>query len=87
MMRVSLSALFIPPSCQAFLVKSSTQAANLVRTIAGRLKMKSHEGFSLFIKMGDKVISIPEGDFFFDLVRHVADWARKGRALPEGKWT
>ena len=47
--------------------------------------MKSHEGFSLFIKMGDKVISIPEGDFFFDFVRQITDWARKSRVLPEGK--
>ena len=56
-----------------------------MKTIAGRLKMKSHEGFSLFIKMGDKVISIPEGDFFFDFVRQITDWARKSRVLPEGK--
>ena len=47
--------------------------------------MKSHEGFSLFIKMADKVISIPEGDFFFDFVRQITDWARKSRVLPEGR--
>ena len=70
---------------QAFIVKSSTRAADLVKTIAGRLKMKSYEGFSLFIKMGEKVISIPEGDFFFDFVRQITDWARKGRALPDGE--
>jgi len=69
---------------EAFIVKSSTRAADLVKTIAGRLKMKSYEGFSLFIKMGEKVISIPEGDFFFDFVRQITDWARKGRALPDG---
>merc|ERR1712130_696756 len=63
---------------------SSTRGGDLVKTIAGRLKMKSHEGFSLFIKMGDKVISIPEGDFFFDFVRQITDWARKTRVLPEG---
>merc|ERR1719429_668108 len=68
---------------EAFIVKSSTRGGNLVKTIAGRLKMKSHEGFSLFIKMGDKVISIPEGDFFFDFVRQITDWARKSRVLPE----
>merc|ERR1719174_626283 len=34
--------------------------------------------------MGDKVISIPEGDFFFDFVRQITDWARKSRVLPEG---
>lgn len=49
--------------------------------------MKSHEGFSLFIKMGDKVISIPEGDFFFDFVRQMTDWARKGRPHMEGEWS
>merc|ERR1719429_195843 len=69
---------------EAFIVKSSTRGGDLVKTIAGRLKMKSHEGFSLFIKMGDKVISIPEGDFFFDFVRQITDWARKSRVLPEG---
>ena len=73
------------PPYQAFIVKSSTRGGDLVKTIAGRLKMKSHEGFSLFIKMGDKVISIPEGDFFFDFVRQITDWARKSRVLPEGK--
>ena len=66
-------------------MKSSTRGGDLVKTIASRLKMKSHEGFSLFIKMGDKVISIPEGDFFFDFVRQITDWARKSRVLPEGK--
>lgn len=69
---------------EAFLVKSSTRARDLCNTIASRLKMKSAEGFSLFVKMGDKVISVPEGDFFFDFVRHITDWARKGRVLPEG---
>ena len=73
------------PLYKAFIVKSSTRGGDLVKTIAGRLKMKSHEGFSLFIKMGDKVISIPEGDFFFDFVRQITDWARKSRVLPEGK--
>ena len=46
--------------------------------------MKSAEGFSLFIKIGDKVISVPEGDFFFDFVRHISDWMRKGRVVTEG---
>jgi len=68
---------------EAFVVKSSTRAGDLVQTISNRLKIKSHEGFSLFIKMGDKVISIPEGDFFFDFVRQITDWIRKGRVLTE----
>ena len=47
--------------------------------------MKSAEGFSLFVKVMDKVISVPEGDFFFDFVRHITDWIRKGRSISEGK--
>ena len=69
---------------QAFIVKSSTRAKDLCQTIANRLHMKSAEGFSLFIKIGDKVISVPEGDFFFDFVRHISDWMRKGRVVTEG---
>lgn len=41
--------------------------------------MKSSEGFSLFVKIADKVISVPEGDFFFDFVRHLTDWIKKAR--------
>ena len=48
--------------------------------------MKSAEGFSLFVKLADKVISVPEGDFFFDFVRHITDWIRKGRVLSDGKF-
>ena len=48
--------------------------------------MKSSEGFSLFIKVKDKVISVPDGDCFFDFVRHVTDWIRKGRVPTEGKF-
>merc|ERR1712106_538844 len=69
---------------EAFIVKSSTRAKDLCQTIANRLHMKSAEGFSLFIKIGDKVISVPEGDFFFDFVRHITDWIRKGRIQAEG---
>jgi len=69
---------------EAFLVKSSTRASDLATAISQRLNMKSAEGFSLFVKLADKVISVPEGDFFFDFVRHITDWIRKGRALSDG---
>jgi hypothetical protein len=35
----------------------------------------STEGFSLFVKIADKVISVPEGDFFFDFVRHLVTFS------------
>ena len=30
------------------------------------------------------VISVPEGDFFFDFVRHLTDWIKKARPTKEG---
>ncbi len=31
------------------------------------------------------VISVPEGDFFFDFVRHLTDWIKKARPAKDGK--
>jgi myosin-7 len=47
--------------------------------------LKSAEGFSLFVKISDKVISVPEADFFFDFVRHLTDWIKKARTTKDGK--
>uniref|UniRef100_A0A7N6A1Q3 Myosin VIIAb n=1 Tax=Anabas testudineus TaxID=64144 RepID=A0A7N6A1Q3_ANATE len=52
--------------------------------ISGRLMLKSSEGFSLFVKITDKVISVPDGDFFFDFVRHLTDWIKKARHVKDG---
>uniref|UniRef100_A0A8C7UHB9 Myosin VIIAa n=1 Tax=Oncorhynchus mykiss TaxID=8022 RepID=A0A8C7UHB9_ONCMY len=32
----------------------------------------------------DEVISVPEGDFFFDFVRHLTDWIKKARPSKDG---
>jgi len=48
------------------------------------LNLRSPEGFSLFVKIADKVISVPEGDFFFDFVRHLTDWIKKARPTRDG---
>uniref|UniRef100_A0A1I8FCU5 AAA_lid_3 domain-containing protein n=1 Tax=Macrostomum lignano TaxID=282301 RepID=A0A1I8FCU5_9PLAT len=31
------------------------------------------------------VISVPEGDFFFDFVRHLTEWNQEGEAQPAGQ--
>lgn len=69
---------------QAFEVDSSTRAKDFCQNIAQRLNLRSAEGFSLFVKIADKVISVPEGDFFFDFVRHLTDWIRKARPSRDG---
>ncbi|GAA6091197.1 myosin VIIAa [Tachysurus ichikawai] len=69
---------------EAFEVESSTKAKDFCLNISGRLLLKSADGFSLFVKISDKVISVPEGDFFFDFVRHLTDWIKKARPAKEG---
>ncbi|XP_037696716.1 unconventional myosin-VIIa isoform X3 [Choloepus didactylus] len=69
---------------EAFEVESSTKAKDFCQNIAARLLLKSSEGFSLFVKIADKVISVPENDFFFDFVRHLTDWIKKARPVKDG---
>jgi len=69
---------------EAFEVDSSTRAKDFCASIAQRLNLRSAEGFSLFVKIADKVISVPEGDFFFDFVRHLTDWIKKARPTRDG---
>uniref|UniRef100_A0A8C4RJA4 Myosin VIIAb n=1 Tax=Erpetoichthys calabaricus TaxID=27687 RepID=A0A8C4RJA4_ERPCA len=69
---------------EAFEVESSTKAKDFCQNISGRLLLKSSDGFSLFVKISDKVISVPEGDFFFDFVRHLTDWIKKARPVKDG---
>uniref|UniRef100_A0A8C5TCE5 Myosin VIIA n=1 Tax=Malurus cyaneus samueli TaxID=2593467 RepID=A0A8C5TCE5_9PASS len=61
-----------------------TDEVNGRERISFRLLLKSSEGFSLFVKISDKVISVPEGDFFFDFVRHLTDWIKKARPAKDG---
>jgi len=75
---------FPDDSDEAFEVDSSTRAKDFCQNIANRLSLISAEGFSLFVKIADKVISVPEGDFFFDFVRHLTDWIKKARPTKDG---
>uniref|UniRef100_A0AAX7TJV2 Myosin VIIAb n=1 Tax=Astatotilapia calliptera TaxID=8154 RepID=A0AAX7TJV2_ASTCA len=75
---------FPDDSDEVFEVESSTKAKDFCHNISGRLMLKSSEGFSLFVKITDKVISVPDGDFFFDFVRHLTDWIKKARHVKDG---
>eukprot|EP00118_Oscarella_pearsei_P013161 m.102210 g.102210 ORF g.102210 m.102210 type:complete len:2208 (+) comp37156_c0_seq4:160-6783(+) len=75
---------FPDDSDQAFEVNSGTRAKDFCQNVSDRLELKSAEGFSLFVKITDKVISVPESDFFFDFVRHLTEWLKKARPPKEG---
>ena len=64
---------------------SSTRSKEFCASIADRLGLRTSEGFSLFVKISDKVISVPDGDFFFDFVRHLTEWLKRARQNKDGK--
>uniref|UniRef100_A0A8C4X8N6 Myosin VIIB n=1 Tax=Erpetoichthys calabaricus TaxID=27687 RepID=A0A8C4X8N6_ERPCA len=68
---------------EIFEVASSTRIRDLCQTIAMKLKLTSAEGFSLFLKTPDKVLSLNEGDFFFDSLRQITDWTKKLKKVKE----
>ncbi|GMR32812.1 hypothetical protein PMAYCL1PPCAC_03007, partial [Pristionchus mayeri] len=68
--------VFFPDQSEdAIEVSSCARASDLIHKISTRLGLKSSEGFSLFIKFTDKVLSMPETDFFFDFIRQLSNWA------------
>lgn len=64
---------------------SSTRARDLCQNISDRMDLRTNEGFSLFVKIWDKVFSVPDGDFFFDYVRLLTEWMKKARPSRSGK--
>ncbi|XP_015109747.1 myosin-VIIa [Diachasma alloeum] len=64
---------------EAFEVHSSTKAADICEEIAERMQLRSCDGFSLFVKISDKVFSVPHEYFFFDFVHELMEWMRKSR--------
>lgn len=71
---------------EVFPLDSSMRAGDLVSQIAKRLRMKSHEGFSLFIFIADKMIAIKDDQFFFDVIRELSDaLSRSGQSAADYK--
>ena len=64
---------------------SNTRSKDFCGSIAERLGLRTSEGFSLFVKISDKVISVPDGDFFFDFVRHLTEWLKRARQPKDGE--
>lgn len=59
---------------EAYEIESCTKVRDLMNTIVSNFDLKSKEGFSLFIKIGDKVFSLPENYHIFDFINEINDW-------------
>ncbi|XP_046806985.1 myosin-VIIa isoform X1 [Lucilia cuprina] len=68
---------FPDATVEAFEIESFTRGSDLAKAIGSRLKLKSLEGFSLFVKIGDKAFSIPENDFIFDFITELMQWIKQ----------
>ncbi|OAF67544.1 hypothetical protein A3Q56_04728, partial [Intoshia linei] len=79
--RITHKVYFPNLTDERFEVDSGSRAINLCQDICHKLKLQNYNGFSLFVKIADKVISVPNDDFFFDFVRHLDDWIRKSKPL------
>lgn len=66
---------------EAIEVDSATRARDFCHKIGYRLGLKSSDGFSLFVKIKDKLLAVPETEFFFDFVRQLSDWVHTNHAM------
>ncbi|XP_033636075.1 myosin-VIIa-like isoform X2 [Asterias rubens] len=64
---------FPDDTAEVFEVTSGTRAKDICRNIGQRLRLKSSEGFSLFVEVDGYVTSVPvpEGDFFLDFMQYL----------------
>ncbi|XP_055868462.1 myosin-VIIa-like isoform X2 [Biomphalaria glabrata] len=69
MLKISHEVHFPNGNDETFEIDSSTTAADLCQEIAKHLRLKSVEGFSLYIQIGDKSYSIPGESYYFDFLR------------------
>ena len=77
-----LHRVFLPDgNSDNYEIESTTRAKDLCLVIAKRLNLRAVDGFSLFVKLGEKVVSVPESDFFFDFIRHLTDLMKKNGIL------
>ncbi|NXS56892.1 MYO7B protein, partial [Brachypteracias leptosomus] len=82
--KISHKICFPNETEQTFSVGTNTKNRTLCQNIASKLQLSSWEGFSLFVKIADKVISQNEADYFFDSLRQVTDWNRRNKPGKDG---
>ncbi|XP_068599325.1 unconventional myosin-VIIb [Brachionichthys hirsutus] len=69
---------------EIFEVTTNTRIRDLILNIANKLSLASADGFSVFVKTEDKVLSLSDTDYFFDSLRKITDWSKKSKRIKEG---
>ncbi|TNN54021.1 Unconventional myosin-VIIb [Liparis tanakae] len=65
-------------------VKSTTTSKDLCYSIASQLKLSSAEGYGLYLKTPNKLVSLEEQKYFFDSLRLTSETFKKGKKVKEG---
>ncbi|XP_070765301.1 unconventional myosin-VIIb [Enoplosus armatus] len=69
---------------EIFEVTTSTRIRDLIQNITNKLTLASADGFSIFVKTHDKVLSLNDTDYFFDSLRQITDWSKKSKRIKDG---
>uniref|UniRef100_A0AC35U8D7 Myosin motor domain-containing protein n=1 Tax=Rhabditophanes sp. KR3021 TaxID=114890 RepID=A0AC35U8D7_9BILA len=72
-------AFFPDGSHEAIEVESMSRARDFCDRIVKRLGLHSADGYSLFVKIGERVLSVPENEFFFDFIRQLYEWIKQNK--------
>ncbi|KAM9357798.1 unconventional myosin-VIIb [Symphorus nematophorus] len=69
---------------EIFEVATSTKIKDLIQNISKKLGLASADGYSIFVKTHDKVLSLNDTDYFFDSLRQITDWSKKAKRIKDG---
>ncbi|XP_026169030.1 unconventional myosin-VIIa-like [Mastacembelus armatus] len=65
-------------------VTSTTTIRDLCCSVASELKLSSADGYGLYLKTPNKIMSLDEQKYFFDSLRQTSDFPKKARRVKEG---
>ncbi|XP_039533712.1 unconventional myosin-VIIa [Pimephales promelas] len=68
---------------EIFEVTTTTRIRDLIRKISKDLRLSSSDGYNLFVKTANKVVSMDTEEYFFDNLRQLTDVAKKGKKIKE----
>ncbi|XP_061549605.1 unconventional myosin-VIIa-like isoform X2 [Phycodurus eques] len=64
-------------------VTSTTTIQDLCFNIASQIKLSSPDGYGLYLKTPNKMLSLTEQNYFFDSLREATDVSKKGKKVRE----